>query len=979
MQDLQKFISSPLFGRIARWTVILTATYTFIGFLIAPLVAEFVVPRQLSEQLNRDVEIGDIDFNPYALSLSITDFLIKDRKTKEQLFSFHALYTNFQIASAFKGGIIVKEIRIDRPSVNIHRYEDSLYNFSDLIPGWEAEHVPESAPVKFSINNIQVLNGSVDFLDDPVHTRHTVRNIAVNIPMISNFPYFVDSYVQPFFSAVINGSPFMLKGKSKPFSDSLETTVELDIQGLDIPHYLAYIPFKLNFSIPKGSLNARNSISFTQYAEGPPSLFVEGDISLNNVLVVDGRDNPVLNVPSLKVSLAPSDVLLKKIHLTKVFLQSPTLHAARDASGTVNLETLLPSLSDDTRNADGGTESGQELSLRLDDVHLAGGTVQFSDGSFEKPIEAKISNIEFSGENISTAKGSKGSVSLSFNLNEKGSFSAEGPVGITPLSAEMDFTLKDIDIVPLQPYVTEKLNVLVTGGTFKTGGKVSFYSSGPGELNASFTGEAGLTSFSSVDKLNANDFLKWDALYLNGIHVGYSPLNVTIDTVAVADFYSRLIVNSDGTLNVQGIVKEEEPSAEGAVRDKGDEEQDAQEHVTPGTQTKINTVTLQAGTINFSDRHIQPNFSANMLDIGGRISGLSSEEGSQADVELRGKLENYAPLVIRGRINPLSKDLFVDLKIDFHDMDLSPLTPYAHKYAGYTIQKGRLSLDLKYQIVKKELDSDNKIFLDQFTFGDRVESPDATKLPVKFAIALLKNRKGEINLDLPVTGSIDDPEFDIGGIILKMVVNMLVKAATSPFKLIGALVGGGEELSYIEFDYGASTLSEQHKSKLDKLAKALGDRPGLNVDITGYADSEKDREALRQRTFDNKIKTQKLKEIVGRGESGVPVDEIVIAPEEYEKYLTKAYKAETFPKPKNIFGLDKKLPPPEMEKLMYTYIVISNDDLRLLASKRALAVKDYLLSAGQVAPERIFLVEPETLQPEKKEALKDSRVDFSLK
>ena len=261
----------------------------------------------------------------------------------------------------------------------------------------------------------------------------------------------------------------------------------------------------------------------------------------------------------------------------------------------------------------------------------------------------------------------------------------------------------------------------------------------------------------------------------------------------------------------------------------------------------------------------------------------------------------------------------------------------------------------------------------------RVESPDATKLPVKFAIALLKNRKGEINLDLPVTGSIDDPEFSLGSIILKMVVNMLVKAATSPFKLLGALVGGGEELSYIDFDYGLFTIHEEEKSKIDKLVKALSDRPALNIEITGYADIEKDAEALHQMAFDNKIKAQKLKEMVRRGETGVPLDEIVIAPEEYEKYLTKAYKEEKFPKPKNILGMDKKLPPPEMEKLMYTHNVISSDDLRLLASKRALAVKDYFLSAGGVEPDRIFLVEPESIQPEKKESRRDSRVDFTLK
>ena len=202
-------------------------------------------------------------------------------------------------------------------------------------------------------------------------------------------------------------------------------------------------------------------------------------------------------------------------------------------------------------------------------------------------------------------------------------------------------------------------------------------------------------------------------------------------------------------------------------------------------------VTLQGGAVNFSDKFIKPNYSASLVEIGGRVSGLSSEESRLADIDLRGKLENSAPLEIVGKINPLAKDLFLDLKVDFRDMDLSPLSPYSGRYAGYGIQKGKLTLNLKYHIEKGKLDSENKVFLDQFTFGDAVDSPDATKLPVRLAVALLKDRSGEIHLDLPVTGSIDDPKFSIWGVVWKIVVNLLVKAATSPFALLGAIFGGG--------------------------------------------------------------------------------------------------------------------------------------------------------------------------------------------
>ena len=348
-------------------------------------------------------------------------------------------------------------------------------------------------------------------------------------------------------------------------------------------------------------------------------------------------------------------------------------------------------------------------------------------------------------------------------------------------------------------------------------------------------------------------------------------------------------------------------------------------------------------------------------------------------MELRGKYEHHTPLEITGKIHPLRKDLFVDLKVSFKDMDLSPISPYSGTYVGYTIQKGKLSFDLKYLIVKKKLDSENKIFIDQLTLGEKVESPQATKLPVGLAIALLKDRKGEINLDIPVTGNIDDPKFSLGRIIIQVLVNLITKAITAPFALLGSLFGGGEELSYLEFDYGLATVSEQNLKKIQTLTKALYERPSLKLDIEGHADSENDREGLKHLSLERKMKARKLNDMIRQGLPAVPVDKVRIDPMEYDRYLTQVYMAESFPKPRTAVGVIKTLPASEMEKLMLAYTVIKEDDLKLLASERAMTVKDLILKSGQVTPDRVFIIEPKTLAPEKKEKQKDSRVDFKLK
>jgi hypothetical protein len=268
--------------------------------------------------------------------------------------------------------------------------------------------------------------------------------------------------------------------------------------------------------------------------------------------------------------------------------------------------------------------------------------------------------------------------------------------------------------------------------------------------------------------------------------------------------------------------------------------------------------------------------------------------------------------------------------------------------------------------------------LDQFTFGDKVDSPTATKLPVRFAVSLLKDRNGLIDLDLPVTGSLDDPQFSVWGVIGRILNNLLTKAATAPFALLGSLIGGAPDLSHIEFAYGKQDLDSAAQDALKALSKILFERPGLKLEIVGHVDAEKDQEALRQQQFDRKLKVQKLKELT-KSATGATLDDVKVDPNEYTRYLTLAYKKETFPKPRNVLGMNKDLEVPEMEKLILAHIIITEDDLRELAQERAGAVKDDLVRRN-IEPSRIFLLAA-SLKPseDKSEKLKDSRVDFVIR
>jgi outer membrane protein OmpA-like peptidoglycan-associated protein len=307
------------------------------------------------------------------------------------------------------------------------------------------------------------------------------------------------------------------------------------------------------------------------------------------------------------------------------------------------------------------------------------------------------------------------------------------------------------------------------------------------------------------------------------------------------------------------------------------------------------------------------------------------------------------------------------------------MTSYSAKYAGYAIEKGKLTLQLKYLIDKRKLEAQNKVLLDQFTFGEKVDSPTATKLPVRFAISLLKDRNGLIDLDLPVTGSLDDPQFSVWGVIGKILINLLTKAATAPFALLGSVIGGSSEMSDIEFAYGSADLSSAAHDRLKTMAKVLFERPALQLDIAGRVDTEKDREALRQEQFDRKLKAQKLNALTKKGATTATLNDVKVEPNEYTRYLTLAYKKETFQKPRNVLGMAKDLEVPEMEKLILVHIIISEDDLNQLAHQRAEAVKDDLVT-NKIEPSRIFLLAVSSKPSQgKSEKLKESRVDFVIK
>ncbi|HEX9195159.1 MAG TPA: DUF748 domain-containing protein, partial [Azonexus sp.] len=618
--------------------------------------------------------------------------------------------------------------------------------------------------------------------------------------------------------------------------------------------------------------------------------------------------------------------------------------------------------------------------LAVDDVGI-----RVEDRSTTPAAVQTIDGFNLAAENLSTEPGKKGTLSLKSRINQKGNLKVDGSVQLTPLNTTLKVETQAIPLLPLQPYFTGFLNIALTRGQVSSNGDVTV-EMGKDGLNATYRGSLTLGDLLAVDKVNNADFLKWKSLYLGGIDFRLQPMAVNVGEVALSDFYSRLILSKEGRLNLQDIVVRKPEAGAEQLAGKPDQAvapvASAEKAAAPAKpQTaplpiRIGKVTLQGGTVNFSDFFVKPNYTVNVTKVAGRVSGLSSAADTVADLELRGSYAGSAPVQVLGKLNPLAAKSFLDVKAEVKGVDLVPFSPYSGKYAGYNIEKGKLSLNVAYKLENNQLAAENKLFIDQLTFGDKVESPDATTLPVNLAISLLKNNRGEIDLNLPISGSLDDPDFSIGGLVIKVIVNLFVKAVTSPFALLGSMFGGGEELSNIEFGPGRATFGDDATKRLESLAKALNERDSLKLEVTGRADPEVDKEGIKRVALERAVKSEKLKEQIRKEGEGVSVDTVVVDSAEYPEYLKRAYKEAKFPKPRNLIGMQKDLPVEEMEKLMLTNLPASDENIQELALLRAENVQSWLIEQGKVPAERIFLVPPKVGADDKGKA---SRVDFSLR
>ena len=381
----------------------------------------------------------------------------------------------------------------------------------------------------------------------------------------------------------------------------------------------------------------------------------------------------------------------------------------------------------------------------------------------------------------------------------------------------------------------------------------------------------------------------------------------------------------------------------------------------------INKIGFTDSSAFFADNSLTPNFASGIEMLNGQITNLSSNPETTASVDLAGKIDKYAPVTLKGDVNPLLAQPYLDLNLNFDKVELTSVNPYSGTYAGYYIDKGQLSLDLTYQLKNNELVGSNHVVIDQLELGKRSNSSLATSLPVTLAIALLQDRHGVIDLGVDVSGDIDSPSFSFGSIIINALGNIITKAVTSPFSFLAGLVDSDEQIDKISFEYGRSNISLKQKSTLDKLAKALIDRPLLNLNIKGSVDLINDKQALAETKLHKQLANTAGIKFKDFPKSISASKYPAIGP--LADALYQLVEQELSQDPLDIKQKLQQKKPKLTEAELITrwhiglYNMLKNhqqftaDEFGLLAQKRAKAVKAYLIAQTEIDPGKIFVLE----------------------
>ncbi|MGH8420459.1 MAG: DUF748 domain-containing protein [Pseudomonas sp.] len=958
------------------------AIYSLLGFLILPGIALRVINQQLANYATVPAKLDRLELNPYSLKVTLWGLNI-GAPGKEQI-AFERLYANLQIDSLWTKALHLESVELNKPKTELLFSKDGKLNLAGLFKLPPSEPAkpdePPSKPFPLRIDEIKLADGYVHFQDlrpsEPIEFLYDTLNFELK--NLSTLPE--DNADMTLVAAGPEGGQIDWVGRISLVPITSEGTLKVTDGKMKV--WWPYVRDALPLVLKDGVLNLNTHYKL--------NLAKETELLLDNTslkvapFAIDAPDGrPLVRLNNLEVSETSIDLAKQLVTVGKIRSQGLETWAAREADGELDWQKLFasqPSKSEqkkaDVEKQQPATASGAEANaskesaapskpwqVLLRDTQLRDYRVHLADKVPKEPVALEVGPLNLDLTHFDSLNKSPFNLKLDTGLGKQGKLTAEGEVNLAPVSAKLNVTTRDIDLRMAQSYVTPFIRLEVRSGMLNTDLAVDLKSTEP--LALGITGKAQVDQLHTLDTLKSRDFVKWQRLNVDGLNFQLGD-SLSIATINIDQPYARFIIANDRTTNIDDLLIPQPAEGDSAASKTTPKAKAAADKP---MGIRIGEVNINNGSANFADFSLTPNFATAVQQLNGKIGTLDNRQDKPAPVNIQGKVDRYAPVTIKGALNPFNPLASLDIATSFRRVELTTLTPYSGKFAGYRIRKGRLNLDLHYLITKGQLKAENKVVVEQLQLGEKVDSPDAVNLPLKLAIALLKDVDGKISIELPVTGDLNNPQFSVMPIVWQTLRNLVVRAAAAPFKFIGGLISGGgsEDLGTVAFAPGSDDLSGEAQASLNKLAAALKERPALRLEIEGTSAEASDGPLIAQQRLEREYQSTYYKILQRRGDK-VPAQasDLKVPDDEKPPMLEGIYRTRLKQQPPAEWvDLGKEERQNKLREAVLKSWSSSELLLRQLGQARAGSIKDYLVDKGQLADDRVYFVDASLGQPEK--------------
>ncbi|XLY87347.1 DUF748 domain-containing protein [Ectopseudomonas mendocina] len=928
--------------------------YSLIGFLIVPGIALRIANQQLAQYATVPASLQRVQLNPFTLELSLWGLRIGE-SGQEQL-SFQRLYANLQSDSLWSGALHLSDIELDGARTEILFAKDGTLNLTQLLrlPESRAEPKAESSePFPLRIDSIRLREKALRFQDlrpsEPVEFAYDALDLELH-----NLTTLAGNNAQMTMTASgPHGAQIDWRGQIS--LTPITSSGSLSISDGRLSTFWPYVRDALPLVLKEGEVDLSSDYQL-DLSSGTELQLSKVKAQLAPFAIDDPQGKPLVRLQRLDIDNTSLDLAKQQVVVGQVRSQGLEAWAAREADGQLDWQKLFAkpeSAKSETAEAAEQPDESKPWQVLLQDVQLRDYKAHLTDRVPQQEVAVDVGPLNLDLKNFDSLGDKPFDLRLDSGLGKQGKLQAAGQVQLNPTTAQLKVATQDIDLRLAQAYLSPFIRLELRSGLL--GSDIDVQLKGTEPLALRVSGDARVDQLHTLDTLRERDFVRWKQVRVNGLDYRHGD-SLAIERIELDQPYARFVINENLTTNVSELMV---PQPAAPNETKGD--------AGKPLAIRIGGVAINDGSANFADFSLTPSFATAIQQMNGRIGVLDNQKPQAASVDIQGKVDRYAPMSIKGKLTPFDPLNSLDIATSFKNVELTTITPYSGKFAGYRIRKGRLNLDLHYRIEKGQLNAENKVLVENLQLGERVDSPDAVDLPIRLAVALLKDTQGRIAIELPVQGDLNNPEFSVMPIVWQTLRNLVLRTAQAPFKFIAGLVGGSNvDLSTVPFNAGSAELSGDARQALDTLAKALEERPNLRLEVEGQAAQSADGPLLAEQRLQREFREGWYKVLQRRGDR-VPAspDELTVDEDEQAALLEGIYRTRLKQQPPAEWAeLDSEQRQQNMRKAVLDSWAQSKLLLRQLAQQRAATIKDYLVEQGGLYDERVYLIDANLGEPE---------------